>query len=115
MSHTSYKVAVSSRNAALTSGQNTHVSTKARSTGRCTYNCSSLNENLKKPLFHCLQINCLSRRNHNTAKPFLNLASLQNLSCNTKVVNTAIRTGSDYRLVYNNRLSNLRNGLSVLW
>ena len=116
MSHTSYKVAVSSRNAALTSGQNTHVSTKAGSAGRSAYDCSRFNKGLQKSLFHGLHIDGLGGRNYDAAHAFRHMSALEYLCCGAQIVNTSVGAGTDDYLVDGNgvHLVDLIDGMCIL-
>ena len=46
------------------------ISAKTRSTGRCTYDCTCFDKDLKKSLFHGIQINLLGCRDYDHAESF---------------------------------------------
>lgn len=116
MSHTSDKVTIGRGDTSLAFCQDTHVSTKAGSTGRSAYDCSRFNKGLQKSLFHGLHIDGLGGRNYDAAHAFRHMSALEYLCCGAQIVNTSVGAGTDDYLVDGNgvHLVDLIDGMCIL-
>ena len=116
MSHTSHEITVGRGDTSLSLRQDTHISAKAGSAGRCTYHCSRFDEGLKKSLFHCLHVDGLGGGDHDTAHSLCHMSACKYLRCGAQIVDTSVGTGSDHYLINGDRLHlvNLIDGMCIL-
>ena len=92
------------------------MSAKTRSAGRCGNDGTCLDEDLGKSFPKHLEINLLGSGDHDDTEPVSHLAAVQNIRCDTHILDPAVGTGTDdYLIDLDIALCvNLVNGLCIL-